>query len=96
MTAKMSKRVAGVVVNFRRSRHTVHPKHAILKFEGYETREAAKKLVGKKVQWTTKSGKRLKGFVSRPHGKKGAVRAIFKDAGLPGQALGTSIDLFLS
>ena len=34
----------------------------------------------------------MNGKVSAPHGKNGAVRAIF-DTGLPGQSLGTPVTL---
>jgi len=78
----------GVFVNYRRSRHRQHLKHSILKFPGYETRNAAFKLIGRTVGWDTPSGKTLKGKITRVHGKNGQVVAHFKKAGLPGQALG--------
>ena len=39
--------------------------------------------------------KDYKGKISALHGKKGNVRAIFEDKGLPGQALGTKIKVEL-
>ncbi|MHA1733095.1 MAG: 50S ribosomal protein L35ae [Promethearchaeota archaeon] len=84
-------KITGVVVNYRRGRHTVHPLQALLKFDGYDDKNLAMQLLGKKVVWTTPSGKTIKGTITRPHGKKGVVRAQFKEGGLPGQALGTEI-----
>ena len=53
--------------------------------------DAAKNVIGKTVTWTSPAGKVLTGKVSAPHGRKGNVRAIFADAGLPGQALGQKV-----
>lgn len=49
------------------------------------------RLVGRKVAW--KSGKnRIVGKIVALHGKKGLVRARFRK-GVPGQALGTTVEL---
>lgn len=91
MTQKALTDLEGVFVNYRRSRHRQHLKHSIIKFPGYETRNDAFKLIGKIVAWDTPSGKTLKGKITRVHGKNGQVVAVFKKAGLPGQALGQTI-----
>jgi len=75
----------GILVQFRRGRHTVHEKHYLLDF-GLKTREEAKKMAGKQVEWTSSSGKIIRGKISDAHGNKGLVRAIF-ERGLPGQAI---------
>ena len=78
----------GVVVNYRRGRHTINTRHVILHFQDVDTKEKAAKLIGKNVLWVS-PGKR-KFFIGKivdTHGNKGNVRAIFKK-GLPGQALG--------
>lgn len=49
------------------------------------------KLIGKKVVWTSKNGKKFAGSVTHTHGKH-AVRVRFNE-GLPGQALGTEVQL---
>lgn len=49
------------------------------------------KLIGKKVIWTSKTGKKFVGSVTRTHGKH-AVRVRFS-RGLPGQAVGTEVKL---
>jgi len=82
----------GVIVNYRRGRHTQNPKQMIVKIEGINAREDAKKLVGKEVVWKTPGGKEIRGKIIAPHGNKGAVRVKF-EKGLPGQALGKEVDI---
>ena len=81
----------GIVVQFRRGRHTIHEKHYLLDL-GATSRDEAKKLVGKAVEWKSLSGKITKGKISDAHGTKGLVRAIF-ERGLPGQAILTEINV---
>jgi len=77
----------GVISNYKRGRHTVHQKHCILVFSNIQSRKDANKLIGRTVVWKSSSGKELKGVITRAHGNSGAVRAHFKKAGVPGQAL---------
>ncbi|MGV9173131.1 MAG: 50S ribosomal protein L35ae [Promethearchaeia archaeon] len=83
----------GIISNYRRGRHTVHPKQCILVFPKIESRKEANKLIGRTVVWVSPTGKELKGTISRAHGNSGAVRAHFKKAGVPGQALGTRVKI---
>lgn len=83
----------GVISNYRRGRHTIHQKHCILVFPNIKTRKDANKLIGRTVAWNTPTGKDLKGVITRAHGNNGAVRAHFKKAGVPGQALGKKIKI---
>ncbi|MHA1148754.1 MAG: 50S ribosomal protein L35ae [Promethearchaeota archaeon] len=83
----------GRILNYKRGRHTLHPKHCILVFPNIKTRNSANKLIGRTVMWASPSGKELKGIITRAHGNNGAVRAHFKKAGLPGQALGEKIKI---
>ncbi len=83
----------GVISNYKRGRHTLHPKHCILVFPKIKTRKEANKIVGRIVLWISPSGKDLKGVITRAHGNNGAVRAHFKKAGVPGQALGKKIKI---
>jgi ribosomal protein L35AE/L33A len=83
----------GIISNYRRGRHTVHPKQCILVFPKIKERKEANKLIGRTVVWVSPTGKELKGRISRAHGNSGAVRAHFKKAGVPGQALGTRIKI---
>lgn len=79
------------VMHFRQGRHHVNPKQMILKVA--DTAEDAAKVVGKDVMWTSPSGTEIKGKISALHGRKGNVRAIFTEKGLPGQALGQKIKI---
>ena len=81
----------GIVVQFRRGRHTVQEKHFLLDL-GLSSREEAKKLAGKEVSWKSPAGKLIKGKISDAHGNKGLVRAIF-ERGLPGQSITTEVEL---
>ena len=78
-----------IVVNFRQGRHHVNQKQMVLKVA--DSAEAAAKVVGKTVSWTSPGGKVIQGKISAIHGRKGNVRAIFTEKGLPGQALGQKV-----
>jgi large subunit ribosomal protein L35Ae len=81
----------GVISNYKRGRHTVHQKHCIIVFPKIKTTKEANLLIGRTVVWTSSTGKQMKGTITRSHGNNGAVRAHFKKAGVPGQALGTKV-----
>ena len=81
----------GIVVQFRRGRRNVHERHFLLDL-GLSSREDAKKLAGKEVEWKSPAGKIIKGKISDAHGNKGLVRAIF-EKGLPGQSITTEIEV---
>lgn len=81
----------GIVVQFRRGRHTIHERHFLLDL-GLSSREEAKKIAGKEVIWRSPSGKEIKGKIADAHGTKGLVRAIF-EKGLPGQAITNEIEI---
>ncbi len=82
------------IIQFRRGRKTFKPRHFLIEVEGSNTREDASKFVGKEVMWTStgKNAKQIKGKVSSAHGGNGVIRAIF-EKGLPGQAIGTEVEL---
>ncbi|MBD3388625.1 MAG: 50S ribosomal protein L35ae [Candidatus Altiarchaeales archaeon] len=81
-----------VIVNYRRGRRTQNTNQMILQPKDSKSKDDAEKLVGKTVEWTTSSGKKMAGKVSKPHGSKGAVLAQF-NPGLPGQAVGTKAEI---
>ena len=81
----------GIVVQFRRGRHTIHERHYLLDV-GMKNREEAKKMAGKEVVWKSPAGKEINGKISDAHGNNGLVRAIF-EKGLPGQAITTEIEI---
>jgi large subunit ribosomal protein L35Ae len=81
----------GLLVQFRRSRHRIKEKHYLLDL-GVKSREEAKKMAGRVVEWKSPAGKIIKGKISDAHGNKGLVRAIF-EKGLPGQAITNEVDV---
>ena len=82
----------GVIKNFRRGRTTQKTNHMIIYLEESDNREKASELVGKEVVWKSPKGKEINGKVASAHGNKGAIRVIF-EKGLPGQSLGTKIEI---
>ena len=83
----------GTVINYRGSYKEQNPKHMIVKVEGIDKRADTPKIIGKKAVWTTSAGKKITGVISAAHGNKGNVRVIFADKGLPGQSLGTKVEI---
>jgi len=80
------------VINYRGGKRTQKVNQFVLQPEKLKSKEDAAKLLGKNVEWTTSSGKKLSGTITRVHGNSGAVVARF-EKGLPGQALGTEIEI---
>ena len=83
----------GIISNYKQGRHTIHLKHCIIVFPKITNRKEANKLIGRTVVWVSSTGKQLKGTITRAHGNNGAIRAHFKKAGVPGQALGTRVKI---
>ncbi|MFT4309700.1 MAG: 50S ribosomal protein L35ae [Candidatus Woesearchaeota archaeon] len=81
-----------VIASYRRGRHTQDTSQVILIVNDVDNRDAASRMVGRKVLWKTTSGKELHGEIVSAHGSKGAVRASMKNP-LPGQAIGTKISI---
>ena len=82
----------GKVASYKGGVHTQYTDRIIIIPEGVTHKDEAAKLIGKKVTWTTPSGKTITGEVNRVHGRKGTIIAKF-EKGLPGQALGTEVDI---
>jgi large subunit ribosomal protein L35Ae len=82
------------VIQFRRGRKTFKPRHFLLEIPTITTREKAAEFVGKTATWKSegKEPKIITGKISSAHGGNGVVRAIF-EKGLPGQAIGTDIEI---
>ncbi|PIN81502.1 50S ribosomal protein L35ae [Candidatus Woesearchaeota archaeon CG10_big_fil_rev_8_21_14_0_10_32_9] len=81
----------GTIVNFRRGLHVVSKNQMIVSISSVSDKDAAKKLVGKKVLYNT--GKRdIQGEVVAAHGNSGALRVKF-ETGMPGQAIGRKVKL---
>ena len=82
----------GMIASYRGSRRTRTMNHMIIQVASITSSEKAKALEQKKVTWKSPAGKEITGKIVKPHGNKGAVRAIF-ERGLPGQALGTKVHI---
>ncbi len=82
----------GVIVNFRGSRRVKKMNQMIIEVDGVSSKDKAKELVGKSVEWKTPSGKVIKGKVSSEHGNSGAIRAIF-ESGMPGQSMSGKVSI---
>jgi len=80
----------GIINNFRRNRSSQNTKHIIISLPGVDAREKAVKYVGKKVIFSTQTGKEIAGEVKSAHGNKGCIRVIFERS-LPGQSLGQKV-----
>lgn len=85
----------GKIIQFRRGRKTITERHFLIEIKGISNKKDAEKFVGKEVEWTSPSGKKIKGKVSGAHGSHGVVRAIF-EKGLPGQAVTTNVSVLTS
>ena len=83
----------GFIVNYRGSLKVKKLKQMIIKVDSIDTKADTKKIIGKKVVWTSPSGKKIYGLITQAHGGKGAVRVHFTEKGLPGQAIGQKVDI---
>ncbi|HUX99547.1 MAG TPA: 50S ribosomal protein L35ae [Candidatus Deferrimicrobium sp.] len=91
MAETILKGKTGVIVNYRRGRHTQNTKHILLNFN-FPSYQEATRVIGKEIEWKSPAGKILKGKIVSLHGKNGIVRAIF-DKGLPGAAIGQPVTI---
>lgn len=80
------------ITSFKRSRRRTHNNQMILHMEGVSTKDAAAKLVGKKVVWKSPAGKEITGEIRAAHGNSGALRVLF-ETGMPGQAITQKVTL---
>jgi large subunit ribosomal protein L35Ae len=81
----------GILISYRTGPKTQSSKEFILQFPNIKSSSEAAQLIGRKVAWTTGECK-IRGKIVALHGKNGRVRARFRK-GLPGLALGTSIEI---
>jgi len=81
----------GIISNFCRSRHTPSPNQMVVLVKDVDSREAASKLVGKKVTYNT-GKKDITGEIRSAHGNKGALRVLF-ETGMPGQAIAQKVSI---
>jgi large subunit ribosomal protein L35Ae len=78
-------------MNYRIGIRTQSSRECLIKFNSVDSAAQAGPLLGQKVVWKGEN-KKLVGKIVGFHGKNGAVRAKFKK-GVPGQALGTTVEL---
>ena len=87
----MSQPVYGRITNYRIGIRTQSSRECLIKFNGVDSAAQAGPLLGQKVVWKG-ANKTHVGKIAGFHGKNGVVRAKFKK-GVPGQALGTTVEL---
>jgi large subunit ribosomal protein L35Ae len=88
----LSQPIYGTIVNYRIGIKTQKPKECLIQFAHVNSASLAGQLVNRKVVW--KQGDiKLIGKIAGSHGKKGVVKVKFQK-GVPGQALGTTVELF--
>lgn len=92
MILKFPFEMKGKVISFRRGKKTYKPRHFIIEVEGIKSKEEGKSLIGRKVIWKSKTGKKICGTITATHGNKGLLRAVF-EKGLPGQAINTEVTI---
>ena len=84
----------GKILHFRGGRHTQKDHQMLVRIEGIESREKAQSVIDKTVTWTSKGKqpKKIAGKITNTHGNSGVVRVQF-ERGLPGQSIGTKVDI---
>ncbi|MEM1539273.1 MAG: 50S ribosomal protein L35ae [Candidatus Bathyarchaeia archaeon] len=83
--------IRGTIMNYRIGPKTQRPRECIIHFHHIKSASEASRLIGRKVAWKQNKDKII-GKIVDLHGRKGLVRVRFRK-GLPGQALGTSVEL---
>ena len=90
----MAQPVYARIVNYRIGPREQSSKEILIQIIGTEPAAQAGQFVGKKVVWKNKTAKLL-GQIVGLHGKNGILKAKFKK-GVPGQALGSTVELISS
>jgi len=87
----LSQPIYGTIVNYRIGIGTQKPKECLIQFAHVNSASLACQLINRKVVW--KQGNiKLMGKIAGSHGKKGVIKVKFQK-GVPGQALGTTVEL---
>ena len=82
----------GIILSYRRGRHTQNVNQMLVGIEGVDNKEKAEKMLGKKLLWKTTGDKEIKGEVIGVHGGNGVLRAKF-ERNLPGQAITNKVEV---
>lgn len=89
----MSQKVNGRITNYRTGPNSQASNVCLIEFEGYKSESLAGKLVGQKVTWKNETKSKI-GKIIGTHGKNGMVKVRFNH-GVPGQAIGTIVQLVI-
>ena len=81
-------------MNYRIGIRTQSSRECLIQFANVDSAAQAGRLLGQKVIWKGEN-KKLIGKIVGFHGKNGVVKVRFKK-GVPGQALGTTVELVTS
>ena len=87
----MSQPIYGIILNYRIGIKTQKSKECLIQFAHVNSASIAGQLINRKVVWKQGDSK-LIGKIAGSHGKKGVVKVKFQK-GVPGQALGTTVEL---
>ncbi len=87
----LSQPVYGRIMNYHIGIRTQSSKECLIQFAHADLAAQAGRLIGQKVVWKGKK-KKLIGKIAGFHGKNDVVRVKFRK-GVPGQALGTTVEL---
>lgn len=87
----LSQPVYGRIMNYHIGIRTQSSSECLIQFNQADLAAQAGQLIGQKVVWKGKNKKHI-GKITGFHGKNGVIRVKFKK-GVPGQALGTTVEL---
>ena len=87
----LSQQVYGKIMNYRIGIRTQSSRECLIQFANVDSAAQAGRLLGQKVIWKNENKKHI-GKIVCFHGKNGVVKVRFKK-GVPGQALGTTVEL---
>jgi len=87
----LSQPIYGTIVNYRTGIKTQNTKECLIQFAHINSASLAGQLIQRKVVWKQGDCK-LIGKISGTHGKNGVVKVKFQK-GVPGQALGTTVEV---
>jgi ribosomal protein L35AE/L33A len=87
----LPQKLHGRIVNYRTGPKSQASRECLIEFETVNSAGLASKLVGQNVSWKNGS-KKMFGKIRGEHGKNGTVRVKFSH-GVPGQAIGTTVEL---
>ena len=89
----LSKPVYGRITNYRLGNSMQYPHECLIQFNHEDLVSRAGELIGQEVFWKSKN-KEFIGKIAGFHGKNDVLKVNFKK-GVPGQAIGTLVNLIL-